>query len=534
MGSLEGYGAPSHGGILIQQMRLIPESEARKIRRWAVDSDSLRKEFDESEHPRVPAGEPGGGQFTGGGGGADAPAAQEDAKPVGGKKKIDIEDFQKAKVGLAHRVTHDRAGTEKFLGMWNEHVQEAPEEFKHDFLGGIEGSMNIDTRGDEWIISGSLEQDGEKIGDYNRSINWASKSAESAYFRLASGDRGQGVGKTLLASNVAMYQRLGLGGVDVHANIDVGGYAWAKYGYVPKPSSWRSLQSDIEESIDKLAGGSLTYTASSWDELSSEQQGSIYDAWAEATHSEFLDSEIESWRDSGQALEDAKTNLAESQWHTKDWALEAVQGYIEKNPDVPFTDKQILDAMSIDYHGRYGDGRDDPEITFHDDKLNEPKGFDATQPELPLPGVEPIKPEDKLTQDMRDGIEREMVKAFNSQAEDNAAEIDPPDYLSENIAEYQSDTWAGMRDGDKFSWAEGHGHIGEETSDGGDAEIDESTADDLRQLASSSDPKAIWAIADSAYGKKLLLGTDWNGKIDFSDPETMSRFNAYVGKKKAA
>jgi hypothetical protein len=34
----------------------------------------------------------------------------------------------------------------------------------------------------------------------------------------------------------------------------------------------------------------------------------------------------------------------------------------------------------------------------------------------------------------------------------------------------------------------------------------------------------------------LLLGSDWHGELNLKDPQTMERFNAYVGKaaKKAA
>ena len=39
-----------------------------------------------------------------------------------------------------------------------------------------------------------------------------------------------------------LYQKIGVTNVDVHANIDVGGYAWAKYGFVPNASSWSAMQ----------------------------------------------------------------------------------------------------------------------------------------------------------------------------------------------------------------------------------------------------------------------------------------------------
>lgn len=50
------------------------------------------------------------------------------------------------------------------------------------------------------------------------------------------------------------------------------------------------------------------------------------------------------------------------------------------------------------------------------------------------------------------------------------------------------------------------------------------------KLLDSKDPKAIWAISDSKYGKQLLLKSNWFGELDLTDKESMDRFNAYVRK----
>ena len=61
-------------------------------------------------------------------------------------------------------------------------------------------------------------------------------------------------------------------------------------------------------------------------------------------------------------------------------------------------------------------------------------------------------------------------------------------------------------------------------------EVTDEQHDGLMKLARSSDPKALWAIADSEKGKELLLGTSWSGVLNLKDKQTMDRFNAYVGK----
>jgi hypothetical protein len=349
----------------------------------------------------------------------------------------------------------------------------------------------------------------------------------------------------MLAANVEMYQKMGLDKVEVHADIDVGGYAWAKYGYVPTRSSWNGLSNEIEGKLrgisNRPSGGGDTYTPESWEELSDDQQRDVQEAWMRSTHDEFVESEIESWRDSGSALEQAKQDLASNFTGISDeWAAAALNDWRDLReekgePDVRFSNKQILAAISIDYSSRYDDGRGDPEITFHDDKLTDPIGFDPAQ--QTLPGIEEPKPHEYLTDDMRSEIEKALIKDFNSKAEDDAGDVEPPDYLSENVDEYQSESWDSMRDSDKYRWARDNGELPEiEVESDEEPEPvdigDKTAADALKHLANSSDPKALWQIADSKYGKQLLLGTDWSGALDLHDKETMDRFNAYVGKGK--
>jgi hypothetical protein len=145
----------------------------------------------------------------------------------------------------------DPAKLKKFLDLWNEKVHEAPEDFKKAFMGGLPGTMIIgegDHNSDEWQISGYIhDADGARIGEYIRTIDFTKNEASSEYFKLFSRATGKDAGKAMLAGNVEVYKKLGIDTVKVHANIDVGGYAWAKYGYVPTNSSWEALSSDLAD-----------------------------------------------------------------------------------------------------------------------------------------------------------------------------------------------------------------------------------------------------------------------------------------------
>lgn len=56
---------------------------------------------------------------------------------------------------------------------------------------------------------------------------------------------GPSIGKDLMAHNVDLYRRQGIDDVGVTAGDQVGGYAWARYGFVPYTSSWDGLKQDL-------------------------------------------------------------------------------------------------------------------------------------------------------------------------------------------------------------------------------------------------------------------------------------------------
>ncbi|MBT1509443.1 hypothetical protein KIP88_02915 [Bradyrhizobium sp. SRL28] len=499
------------------------------------------KEWDEGKHPRVPAGGPDGGQFGPGGGGG----AGSSAKPKG-KGKAKKEDFDKAKIA----IEGDKARQDAVIEKWNQTIGEDPAVFKQKFMGGLNGDMKIQAYGitGKFSLSGNVQNDqGSNVGTYTRDINIDDKSAYSAYFQLNRGSRGADMGKQMLAGNVETYRELGIEKVGVTANIDVGGYAWAKYGYVPTQESWNELRASLER---RVSGGSSsarpgfdTYEADDWNMLSSDRQADVRDAWMRSTYSEFLESEEQNWRESGQALEDSKNSLVDlyNEGSIPEWATEAFAAARETREDagdtpIPYTDQQLFAAISLDYKSKYGDGRDDPEVTFDDDKLQEPAGYDPTQ--QTLPGIEPLDPSQFLSQEMRDQLEKEMIDGFNEKAEKEADEIDPPTYLADSIAEYQEEYWDQKDDAEKLRHAVDLGladieiEPDEDDEEEPQLELDDAEEDPLLDAIHDRDPKAIWKVADSPRGKDLLLGTNWSGVLNLKDAEAMKRFDDYVGRVK--
>jgi hypothetical protein len=486
------------------------------------------KAWDESQHPRDPAGSPTGGQFTGSGG----------DKPSSGKKgKAEkVSDFAKDGIILDQATRVDSEQGKKFLDLWNEHVDEAPAEFKKNFVGGLPGTMSVTFREATNVITvsgGLYDKEGPeatKIGEYTRDIDLDDHNATSSFFRLYHGKTGKDVGKKMLKANVEMYQKMGVTKVKLHANIDVGGYAWAKYGYVPDRTQWNALSGEIDDKIRSMSsGGDGTGPASSWEDLTPSQRQVIEIKWYREAHEQFLSYEVDNWRDNGGALDEAKVELADGFGVGSAWAIDAIDA-VKEERDIPFTTTQLISAIDVKY-GSDGEGGGDLKIEFNDAALTEPQG--APDPnQQNLPGIEPAKPHERLTKLMRDQIGRALEKSFDNEASERSTDIDPPDWINDSVRETMNQEWDAMDDDEKFAWAERYApeQVKGTEPDKGTGEISDEEANVLHRLTASDDPKAIWAIADSQWGKELLLGTDWYGSLNLTDRESMDRFNAYVSK----
>lgn len=77
-------------------------------------------------------------------------------------------------------------------------------------------------------------------------------SVTHGYFKVDSAQQGGGLAKKVLKSSFALYKEIGVSRVELEANINVGSYAWAKYGFQPTLSEWASLQATLVKRIENL------------------------------------------------------------------------------------------------------------------------------------------------------------------------------------------------------------------------------------------------------------------------------------------
>jgi broad specificity phosphatase PhoE/2'-5' RNA ligase/cation transport regulator ChaB len=88
----------------------------------------------------------------------------------------------------------------------------------------------------------------------NRSIDLGGKSVDHDYFSIRNVQAG-GVGKKLFDASLDLYDHMGIKQIGVHANLDVGGYAWARYGFTPTQSSWNYLRSSLSARAGEISDG---------------------------------------------------------------------------------------------------------------------------------------------------------------------------------------------------------------------------------------------------------------------------------------
>lgn len=100
------------------------------------------------------------------------------------------------------------------------------------------------------ILGRIADGKGRGVGQLTRNFILNAKddivAVDHSLFKLEAGDTGKGLAKRVLAKQVRLYQELGVKEVRVHANIDVGGYAWAKYGFKPNKNSWDFIRNHVQ------------------------------------------------------------------------------------------------------------------------------------------------------------------------------------------------------------------------------------------------------------------------------------------------
>ena len=256
----------------------------------------------------------------------------------------------------------------------------------------------------------------------------------------------------------------------------VGGDDWNKKTALRLEYDYAKVKPLLEKIAAQAVGGKtkVMVKKTSWDDLDSQMQTDIEEKWKEENYDKELEYQRQNYYEE-EALSDAKSKVADdfNDGTETDWGDEALTDYIVSRiddglPKIPFTAEQLSKSMSITA-GKYNDfANKDAKVEFDNKELMEPHGYNKDQ--LAFPGFKDKEPYEYLTDEMRKGLSKAILDAFNSEAESKQSDMEPPDYLEQQAQESIDDQWGQMDDDEKYKWAKENSMIDsdeeEETSEG--------------------------------------------------------------------
>lgn len=151
---------------------------------------------------------------------------------------------------------------------WNAVVGMRPDDFVEQMVGGqgrqLRGRMSLwDEAGRVVKFDGSVMEldaagDLQEVATISRQIRY--NTAEHSYFEVTREVQGKGLAKEVLRGQFEVYKKLGVTRVELDANINIGGYAWAKYGFKPtNVRGWTHLRERLRSELQFLADNRTRY-----------------------------------------------------------------------------------------------------------------------------------------------------------------------------------------------------------------------------------------------------------------------------------
>jgi len=117
----------------------------------------------------------------------------------------------------------------------------SPEQFKDVILKGVPANLadvtvTLNVSGRVW----QLGVNGPRWS-MSRSFNLEDGSVYHGYFSMDDSLQGHGLAKQMFTNLFDVYDHLGMKTVGVSASLSNGGYAWARFGFIPNSSDWSSV-----------------------------------------------------------------------------------------------------------------------------------------------------------------------------------------------------------------------------------------------------------------------------------------------------
>lgn len=177
--------------------------------------------------------------------GPERPAPHPIAKPYL------LDDSTAEQIAASRRLLleHQVFISENSIPEFQKDFKISPLQLRDELIGGIaenpiiESDFLLNRMGDrEWHFV-SKKGNGDDF-EMQRFVSIPEKLAVHQYLRMTK--QGAGVAKELLKRQLDFYDAVGINRIELNANIDVGGYAWARYGFTPKKGDWAALRTQLK------------------------------------------------------------------------------------------------------------------------------------------------------------------------------------------------------------------------------------------------------------------------------------------------
>jgi hypothetical protein len=191
------------------------------------------KDFDEGKHPRDDHG-----RWTEGGGGEGAETGLSS-----GSERITVDQVKQA------GITVDASAAKWIEDNWHE-LNVTPATFHELVTSGRGASVELKASPSQKILDVDVQFD-HGGGYIQFNINIKEGKAYIDLMRMT--PTGAGLAKKAMGNLVDLLQRSStVTKVNLYANIKVGAYAWAKYGFVPSQMEWNGLKRSLKDRLDYL------------------------------------------------------------------------------------------------------------------------------------------------------------------------------------------------------------------------------------------------------------------------------------------
>ena len=217
--------------------------------------------------PKDPGIDPKTGQKTLGLPGQEAADIAAHAARAAEQRETTDREAAKKYVESMRRITVDGMGVgtqesdaDVLYTAWKTHVPNVGlHEFVSTMLGGETHLSKVNlTVSAEGIRIRQLGGDvyGAPVELYERSFDFAKKDVHHDYLKIMEGGRGGGAVKEMFRNCIPMYKKMGMQTVSVCANLDAGGYAWARFGFrAESEMAARMLRDSVQRQVESRTWG---------------------------------------------------------------------------------------------------------------------------------------------------------------------------------------------------------------------------------------------------------------------------------------